>query len=218
MPVGSNNGALTTTDAATSRTNLGITNVATQSTTQHGVLVGAASNGITSLGVAATGTVLAGSTGADPSFTATPTVTSISFGGSSLGTYTALTSYSPGLAFGGGSTGITYSTQNGGYLQIGSLVWFYIDLHLSSKGSSTGNATVTLPLTVNASVSAVDFVWYAPLGSFAAGTTYVVAEAGSGSNSLTLYQINGATGVAANITNTNFGGTDFVRISGTYIH
>ena len=183
----------------------------------NGALYSAASGVVTSTSAGAAGTVFAGSAGA-PSFTATPTVTSISFGGSALGTYTALTSYSPGLAFGGGSTGITYAAQNGGFLRIGSLVWFYIDLHLSSKGSSTGNATVSLPLTVNASVSAVDFVWYAPLGSFAAGTTYVVAEAGSGSNSLTLYQINGATGVASNITNTNFGGTDFVRISGTYIH
>ena len=183
----------------------------------NGALYSAASGVVTSTSAGAAGTVFAGSAGA-PSFTATPTVTSISFGGSALGTYSAFTSYSPVIAFNGGSTGITYSTQNGGYLQIGSLVWFFIDLHLSSKGSSTGNATCTLPLTLNASVSTVDFIWYAPLGTFTAGTTYCIAEVGAGSSSLALYQVNGSTGIASNITNASFGGTDFVRISGTYLH
>jgi hypothetical protein len=131
--------------------------------------------------------------------------------------YTAFTTYSPTLAFGGGSTGITYSTRNGGYFQVGSLVWFYIDLHLSSKGSSTGNATITLPLTVNASVGSIDYLWYAVLGSFAAGTTYCIAETAGSGTTLALYQVNGSTGSASNITNSTFGGTDFLRISGTYL-
>lgn len=45
--------------------------------TNHGVLVGAGTSAITQLSVGATGTVLAGSTGADPAFTATPSVTTL---------------------------------------------------------------------------------------------------------------------------------------------
>ncbi|MHB1059994.1 MAG: hypothetical protein ACYC0F_19195 [Rhodanobacter sp.] len=45
--------------------------------TNHGVLVGAGTTAITQLAVAATGTVLAGVSGADPAFTASPTVISL---------------------------------------------------------------------------------------------------------------------------------------------
>lgn len=45
--------------------------------TNHGVLVGAGTSAITQLSVGATGTVLAGSTGADPAFTASPSVTTL---------------------------------------------------------------------------------------------------------------------------------------------
>jgi hypothetical protein len=45
--------------------------------TAHGVLVGEGTGSIVALGVGATGTVLAGTSAADPAFTATPTVTSL---------------------------------------------------------------------------------------------------------------------------------------------
>lgn len=45
--------------------------------TAHGVLVGEGTSSIVALAVGATGTVLAGSTGADPAFTASPSVTSL---------------------------------------------------------------------------------------------------------------------------------------------
>ena len=48
-----------------------------------------------------------------------------------------------GLAFGGGTTGITYSLQTGAYTKIGRLVTVSGDLRLKSKGSSTGNVTIT---------------------------------------------------------------------------
>lgn len=46
--------------------------------TNHGVLVGAGTGAVTQLAVGVTGTVLAGATGADPAFTASPALTSIS--------------------------------------------------------------------------------------------------------------------------------------------
>lgn len=57
------------TDAATARTSLGISNIATQSITNHNVLVGSSSNAITSVAPGASGTYLVSNgTGSDPSF------------------------------------------------------------------------------------------------------------------------------------------------------
>lgn len=55
--------------------------------------------------------------------------------------------WTPVLSFGGASVGITYTTQTGSYIQDGELVHVRIVIVLTSKGSSTGSAQVTLPLT-----------------------------------------------------------------------
>lgn len=119
-------------------------------TTNHAVLVGAASNGITSLSVGASSTVLVGSTGADPSFSATPTVTSITFGsGAALsifeqGTFTA-------TMRGSGTAGtFTYdaNTQIGRYQKVGRIATVTFRADWSSAGTATGNLQcITLPYT-----------------------------------------------------------------------
>lgn len=77
--------------------------------------------------------------------------------------------FTPALAFGGASTGITYSGQVGRYLQIGKYIWFQISLLLTSKGSATGGATVSLPATA-ANVTN-NFAVVPTIGAtFAAGT------------------------------------------------
>jgi hypothetical protein len=68
----------------------------------------------------------------------------------------AWTSFTPTLRFGGGSTGITYTTQLGRYTRVGNLVAFNIVLILTSKGSSTGSATIA-GLPVSASGTANGF-------------------------------------------------------------
>ena len=50
--------------------------------------------------------------------------------------------WTPSLSFGGGSTGITYSSRTGTYIKIGKLVFVNGDLTLSNKGSSTGEAII----------------------------------------------------------------------------
>lgn len=56
--------------------------------------------------------------------------------------------WTPGLTFGGGSTGMTFSSRNGAYTRIGRVVYCSFDFILSAKGSSTGNAQLTtLPFT-----------------------------------------------------------------------
>ena len=57
--------------------------------------------------------------------------------------------WTPTLKFGGGTTGITYSQQFGQYTKIGRLVTCTFNIFLTSKGSSTGSASIDgLPFTV----------------------------------------------------------------------
>ena len=161
--------------------------------TDHGVLLGSGTGAITPTAVGATGEVLIGNTGADASWSASPTVTTmyattfdtnvatagvtlagttlaadgsdaainitltpkgtgrvstaaninaagISFdsGTTTLANYATTTSFTPSIDFGGGTTGITYTTQTGYYSRIGNIIFFQGYILLSSKGSSTG--------------------------------------------------------------------------------
>lgn len=181
--------------------------------TEHALLIGGStSSTITNASVAATGTVLRGVTGADPDFTATPNVTSISFGaGSSLANYVASTAWTPVLAFGGASVGITYSTQNGVYARIGSIVFFVCNLTLSNKGSSMGNATIiTLPVTPATTAQAS--IFYDNL-------TFVGSQIGGQINVSSAISLNvfaSAIGTAP-LTDANFANNSIIRISGCYM-
>lgn len=56
--------------------------------------------------------------------------------------------FTPALAFGGSSTGVTYTTQAGQYAKIGQFVYFTISVVLTNNGSGTGSASITgLPFT-----------------------------------------------------------------------
>ena len=59
-------------------------------------------------------------------------------------------SWTPVLSFGGGTTGITYSARDGSYTRIGRQVTVNFMVEMTSKGSSTGTATITgLPFPVD---------------------------------------------------------------------
>lgn len=52
--------------------------------------------------------------------------------------------FTPGIAFGGGTSGLAHAVQIGGYTKIGNLVCVHTcNLALSAKGASTGQATIT---------------------------------------------------------------------------
>ena len=125
------------------------------------------------------------------------------------GTWTA------GIAFGGGTTGITYLGQTGVYTKIGRMVTCIGIVNLSSKGSSSGVAEITgLPFTVAAgepNFSGVSFAYIAgmtfasvPYGRAYAGTTTVL-----------LMEVTTA-GVDTDITNADFSNTTVLRFSFTY--
>jgi len=65
-------------------------------------------------------------------------------------------SWTPSIAFGGGSVGQAYSSQSGGYIRIGDLVFIRFRVQFSNKGTSTGNAhLVGLPFEIPVSSNGV---------------------------------------------------------------
>ena len=89
--------------------------------------------------------------------------------------------WTPVLAFGGASVGVTYAAQNGAYTKIGRLVTGRFVLVLSSKGSSTGVADISgLPFTVGTDIGsavtefASNFVTSPPTQGYCTGATTTI--------------------------------------------
>lgn len=120
--------------------------------------------------------------------------------------------YTPVLAFGGSSTGITYSTQTGYYCVIGNLVIYSASLVLTNKGSATGAATISLPA-------------YTSTGSFPTtvqlqNVTFTGLIFGTVplSSQLVNLQQCASGGAASSLTDTNFANNSVVTISGFYLN
>ncbi len=123
--------------------------------------------------------------------------TNLTFGGSTMSTYTEGT-WTPVLAFGGASVGITYTTQTGRYIQIGKQVTVQFSITLTSKGSSTGAATITgLPVATGVNGASV------ALGSYAGVslTGALVASVGASASTITLAQFSSSGTVGTADTN-----------------
>lgn len=124
--------------------------------------------------------------------------------------------WTPTMTFGGSSTGVTYGTQDGRYVKIGSMVWLGIRVTLTNNGSGTGQCVITsLPFTsLNAGAAA--------LGCFMAeywvGTTGVVgnllAIIGSNSTSAGMRMSSGTNTV--DVSDTVIGNTATVYLDGWY--
>ena len=76
-----------------------------------------------------------------------------------LAPWVQTTTFTPGISFGGGTTGITYATQVGRYERVGTRVFATGFIALSSKGSSVGVAVITgLPVAANGTASSFQAV------------------------------------------------------------
>lgn len=163
----------------------------------------------------ATGQVLISSgTSTLPAWSASPSVTSITLGGgTALANYVQST-FTPAIAFGGASVGVTYTTQTGTYSRIGNMVFFTITLTLSNKGSSTGAATITgLPIT--SGTVTYGQIQYASNVTFTATYTNAYWSTASAST-LSLYQFGAVPGAGTALDDTNFANNTDLRFSGTY--
>lgn len=122
--------------------------------------------------------------------------------------------YTQGISFGGGTTGITYVGNTGQYVKIGDAVAIEGYTVLSNKGSSTGAAKVTgLPFTVvtyNSLAMRLDGIASAIDGHFS-----VLTEI-STTNCYIQY-LGAAATTQASLTDANFGNSTSVICSGMYI-
>jgi len=106
--------------------------------------------------------------------------------------------WTPGIAFGGGTTGIAYNAgqTTGKYTKIGRMVFCTFNITLTNKGSSSGNATITgLPFARNGDTNMQGFnsvVW----GGMTSSLLSVGVEV---SASVTTGFIRGATAVTTDL-------------------
>lgn len=205
---------------ATLSPSLGGTGAATF--TAHGVLIGEGTSAIVATAVGATGTVLIGNTGADPTFSATPSLTSVTFpsagGSGTTPTTDTQSAYEFGTfvpTFDGAVSGTTsYSSQDGFYVKIGNLVTVCGTIVITAA-TGTGNAQLgALPFTSNsgtgnASTGTIKFSasgWTWPTGGvdmvlqISAGATIALLETiGSTKNSQVLQMTNAAASFTFNL-------------------
>jgi hypothetical protein len=112
--------------------------------------------------------------------------------------------WTPVFAFGGSSTGITYTSQVGTYTKIGNLVVANFHIVLSNNGSGTGdNSLAGLPFTAAADPSGI--VYFKYLANMSGISNGVGADVGA-SNTVIQFWMNSATAVTllsdTNITST----------------
>jgi hypothetical protein len=123
--------------------------------------------------------------------------------------------WTPAIAFGGGTTGITYAVQSGSYTRVGRLTTITCIIVLSNKGSSTGGVTVTgLPFT---SASGLQYV---SQGSVSIdGITFsgqVEVQIGSNKTYIDVQQTT-VVGTRSNLQNTNFSNSSEIAITVSYV-
>lgn len=169
----------------------------------------------------ATGQVLISQgTSTKPAFSATPTVTSITFGsGNALSTYVTGT-WTPTLKFGGASTGLTYTTQKGEYTQIGNVVHINADIQINNVGSSTGAVTLVGTGLPNCSQtnSGVINIPLLQMTTASTSTTTVSFSTRDASNTFDGVINSATTGGNAGMTtsNTTFSNGTLLRLAGFY--
>ena len=119
--------------------------------------------------------------------------------------------FTPTIQFGGGSTGITYSTQYGTYTRIGNRVYFSIVIALTSKGTSTGNLTIqTLPFSSSESNSVAFCIFAQNL----AASVNALSVLSLGATQIKVQKE--AAGAAGILTDADCTATTDIRVSGHY--
>jgi hypothetical protein len=118
----------------------------------------------------------------------------------------------PVVTFGGGSTGMTFSDQQGAYVKIGQFVLVYVRFIFTAKGSSTGAAVVTLPFQASSGAYGGVFAPFCSGMSSVGGGVMGYTIPNTSTIQLTT---NGATGIV-NLTDTNFGNATDLILTGSY--
>jgi hypothetical protein len=121
--------------------------------------------------------------------------------------------YTPVLTFGNASVGITYSVQSGNYIRVGDLVTSVSNLNLTSKGTSTGSARISLPIASKSPSHNYPVSVYAiNMNSGIVGGVQGNTEQGSISHTLNKF----AGGTSVQLLNTDFTNTSVIRATVSY--
>lgn len=125
--------------------------------------------------------------------------------------------WTPELNFGGSTSGIAYSVQEGRYTRIGNRVFFEINITLSSKGSATGDATISgFPF---ASISGLPYtnmvVGYSSI-TLPANATGMALFLGSNTTNALIRRIGNNESLGASFDDTHFSNSSVIRASGSY--
>jgi len=119
-----------------------------------------------------------------------------------------------GIAFGGASTGITYSQNTGKYTKVGRLVTVFGAVDLTNKGSATGNASITgLPFSIGGASSD-----YSAASLQLVNVTFADFPMGFGNPTTTTIPLQEVTngGVRTNLTDADFANNSAIIFSLTY--
>ena len=127
-------------------------------------------------------------------------------------------SWTPTIAFGGGTTGITYhATTNGRYTKVGRAVNIRAYIMLTSKGSDTGNMTMHgLPFN-SANVSGgytVISSWHTSMEIPGQGNILTYVD--NNGTTIRCHYFNTSNGDANNVTNSYVNNNTEIMIQGTY--
>lgn len=123
--------------------------------------------------------------------------------------YVPATSWTPVLTFGGGSTGLTYSTQDGAYERFGGFVLIRCTIILTNKGSSTGSMQISgVPVSCG-TVNALSIRY----GNLTFTGTQIVARV----QGTTMFVDHVDTTLSTTLlTDANFANNTFLQITGCY--
>lgn len=115
--------------------------------------------------------------------------------GSSTGFYYT-TTFTPSLAIGGLTTGITYNSRSARITKVGNVIHYTIVINILSKGSNTGNVSIEgLPITSGTTSYPIrGFLSTYGVTSPLAGPWGFYTELAAGSTSLFLYVMTGTNG------------------------
>jgi len=122
--------------------------------------------------------------------------------------------FTPGITFGNGSTGMTFTTQTGTYTKVGREVHAHIQVNLLAKGSSTGAARVSgLPFTASASQQFATAVRWNAMNSALA---HVVLVGGNGAATASFFGSTAGSTSPGALTDANF--ADSSQVIGTVVY
>lgn len=132
-----------------------------------------------------------------------------------IGNIGAVSTWTPAITFGGGSTGLTYSSRTGRYTRVGKLIYASCEIRLSNKGSSTGAAKIGgLPATAasTAAGGVPSIIWYQMASNF----VHVSGGVDSAATTITLVGYTAAAANYASLTHADFANNSIIQMTVMY--